>query len=124
MNRPTRIAFGVIAAAMFAWMLVLFTRSATIVEANSNGPDVTVDCGTIVAAGWPFDHSELDTETSGTDSDHVPSGTSLSPAAFDGIARDCADRRDTYLGTMALLAVPTTLLAAGAFFAGRRREPA
>ena len=121
MNRPARIAFGVASAALIVWMIVLYTRSARITEENSGGPNVQVSCGSVAAAGWPWDGGVLADEGGSFVSDHISSGPSISEAGYAGIARDCSDRREMYVGTMALLAVPATLFGAGAMFAGVRR---
>jgi len=121
---------GGIAAVLLLWMLLLLFRGPRFTTDNYGAEQQThVECGSVIAVGWPSDGSFLmDDNGGGFYGDHVASGpSSLTAQQRAGIARDCSERRDTYLGIMVLLAVPTSVLGAAAILgrpAAARRDPA
>lgn len=125
MPRNLRIAFGAIAAVLYILIIVLFVRGPRFTTSGYGDPVVKVECGSIMTVGWPSDASFVSDETSGWWGDHAESDLdSLPDGAREGVARDCSERRDTYLGFMIVLSIPATLLGAAALVArpARARE--
>lgn len=107
-------------ALLFALILVLFVRGPRFETSSYGEPNYMVLCGSIMTVGWPSDGSFVSTEDGGWWGDHVEDGPDSTPSgAREGFARDCSERRDTYLGFMIVLSAPATLLGAAAV-AGRR----
>jgi hypothetical protein len=108
-------------------MLLLLFRQPTIIydhDTDTFGV-VTVECGSVIGAGWPSDGAFLlDENGSGLYSDSISGGKSstMKEITRAGIYRDCAERRTTYVGGMAVLAVPTTLLGVLAILPRRRAD--
>ena len=122
-----RRAAAVLALLLLVWMLVLFFRQPTIDYApDDHFGQVRAECGSVVGAGWPGDTDFLlDDNGSGPYADSIEGNTAtMKQITRDGVYRDCAQRRDTYVGGMAILAVPTTLLAVVAILPRRRTVPA
>lgn len=101
---------GVIACLLYVGMAVLLFKGPSFTTSSYGEESVSVRCGSLIAVGWPSDHSFLDTESSTSWGDHVTGDTSVGTAGRLGIARDCSERRDTYLAIMMILAVPANLL--------------
>lgn len=116
---------AIVAVLLFVWMLLLLFRQPTITydrDTETFGV-ITVECGSVIGVGWPTDGAYLiDENGSGLYSDSIRGDRSsyLKDITRAGIYRDCTERRTTYLGGMAILAVPTTLLGLLAILPRRR----
>jgi hypothetical protein len=120
-----RRAAGIVALLLFAWMLLLLFRQPTITYDQDTEQFGVVDvrCGSVIGVGWPTGRAYLvDQNGSGLYSDGISGGRNLSQTTRAGIYRDCADRRTTYVGGLAILAVPTTLLGVLAILPRRRAD--
>ena len=123
MRIPPRRVYGLAASGLFVLMWFLFISSPTLTYEPDEGEDeVRVDCTSVLHIGWPTNSVDLlDENGGGPVPDHIESGGELpSDVVRNGIHRDCAERRATYTGGMALLAVPTSVLAAVAMTSRRR----
>ena len=98
-----RIGLGSLAAVLLLVMLYLFLGTPQV---TFTGSDLVATCGSVASAGWPED-SFLDTPDVQHLADHVPSG--LDATAVAGVVGDCDRQRTTFVGLMALLAVPTAV---------------
>ena len=101
---------GVVAALLYVGMAVLVFKGPSFSTSSYDEQVVSVECGSLIAVGWPSDHSFLDTESSTSWGDHITSGSDVGTVGRLGIARDCSERRDTYLALLMILAVPANLL--------------
>ncbi|GAB2595620.1 hypothetical protein [Microlunatus antarcticus] len=108
---------GLVLLAAMAFLLLHGPRFET--TAAFDDESVAVSCGSVLTVGWPTDHSSLSSENSRSYGDHIRSGKT-DFAGRDGIARDCSERRDTYLGFLAVLAVPTSVCLSALLRPGRR----
>lgn len=109
-----RVAYkvvGVLAGLLYVGMVVLLFKGPSFTTSSYGEQAVSVKCGSLITVGWPSDHSDLDTESSTSWGDHVTTDQSVGTPGRLGIARDCSERRDTYLALLVILAVPATLLA-------------
>ena len=107
-RRALGTAALVAGALLVVLMLFLGLHGPRFVASDSGGDELSVECGSVVAVGWPTDSSFVSSENSRVYGDRVRSGEADS-FARDGITRDCAERRGTFLGFMALLAVPASV---------------
>lgn len=108
--RDAHKVFGVIAGLLYVGMAVLLFKGPSFtIEDDGEGP-VSVSCGSLIAVGWPSDHSSLDTESSSWWGDHVTTDRGVGDAGRLGIARDCAERRDTYLAFLVITGVVANLV--------------
>lgn len=114
-----RAALWTAAGVLFVVMLYLFLVSPQL---SFDDTPATVECGSVAGAGWP-EEEWVDTETVQHLEDHIPNELLQEPNATEGILRDCDQRRTTYTGFMALLAVPTVLLGAVALRLPRKAKP-
>ena len=130
MSTKVRAGAGVVAAALFIWLLVLFFASPTLRYGPQIGAQgsVTVRCNSVVAAFVGDDHTydELADHDSYV-SQYVtvagtqPSGTVADPFAPDKlIDAECNRALSGRAGMIGLLAVPVSVLAAVSLL-GRRR---
>jgi hypothetical protein len=111
------VVVGGCALVLLAWMLLLFFRRPTITYDSEGSGAVRADCGSVISGGSRG--FLLSSDGSGLQTDAID-GTNLPPATRAGIQRDCQDRRTTYVGGMALLTIPTTLLTVLAITARHR----
>jgi hypothetical protein len=110
MARDAYKVFGVIAGLLYVGMAVLLFKGPSFtIEDDDEGP-VSVNCGSLIAVGWPNDHSYLATEGSTSWGDHVTTDRGVGTEGRLGIARDCAERRDTYLAFLVIAAVAANLV--------------
>ncbi|GAA3569730.1 hypothetical protein GCM10022197_27580 [Microlunatus spumicola] len=116
--RAPLLAVGLLLLVVMGFLLLHGPRFTT--TAAFDDPTVAVTCGSVLTVGWPTDHSFLSSEGSSSWGDHVRSGEP-GPEGRAGIARDCSERRDTYLGFLALLAVPASVCLSAALRPGRRK---
>ncbi len=122
------LAAGVAAVLLFGLMVYLFASYPVInYEPDEQIGEVRAECGSVAGAGWPGRSAYLvDENGSGPVQDSIDGTTSgnLPPErTTSAIHRDCEHRRATYIGFMALLAVPTAVLAVVAVvMSPRRRE--
>jgi hypothetical protein len=107
-SRGQRIA-NWLALGLFVLMIVLFSKGPV---PDVSGELVEVKCHSVAAAGWPSDHTYLSENGGGSGFDVLAGGDRLTPAMTAQLDSDCQQRRTTYVGTMVLLALPTTVLAA------------
>jgi hypothetical protein len=119
----TRTAFALAGAVLVVLVLVLALHGPrfTTSEVGDDGA-TSVTCGSLLTVGWPTDGSFVSSENSRVYGDHVRSGNP-DFVARDGIARDCSERRDTYLALMVLMAVPASVCLSAAL-ARRPAQPA
>jgi hypothetical protein len=117
MSVRTRLWLGGGALLLLAWMLLLFFRAPRITYDSQEFGAVRAECGSVV--GGSSRGFLLGADGSGLQTDFID-GANLPPTTRAGIHGDCQDRRTTYVGGMALLAVPTTLLAVLAIMSRRR----
>lgn len=110
---------GTVAVVLFLVMLYLFFAPPRLTFVDS--PE-SVDCGSVASAGWP-EASSVDDHGVQHLADDVPFTLTQDPAGLTGILRDCDQRRTTYTGFMALLAVPTVGLGVLSFLSPRKRKP-
>lgn len=103
----SRTPLAVVGLLLLAAMAFLLLHGPRFVAEGSDG-DVAVTCGSVLTVGWPSDGSFVSSESSRVYGDHVRSGEP-DFTARDGIARDCSERRDTYLGFLSLLAVAASV---------------
>jgi len=115
---------GVIAALLYVGMLVLLFKGPSFTTSSYGEEPVSVTCGSLIAVGWPTDHSYLDTDTTSSWGDHITTDRSVGTAGRLGIARDCSERRDTYLALLIILALPANLLTLLAVQGRRTRRTA
>jgi hypothetical protein len=109
-----RLLWAGLAAICAVLVVVLLFKSPTadFEPAAGGSGTVSVECSPVIRVGWPSDFSGLQPEDRWDHfSDHVDGDASLSSPQRLGIAQDCNERRDTYLGFIAVL----VLLAAGFF---------
>ncbi|NIK58532.1 hypothetical protein [Kribbella shirazensis] len=119
-----RGVFGVVAGLLYVGIAVLLFKGPSFTIEDDGEGAVHVSCGSLIAVGWPSDHSFLDTEGSSSWGDHVTSDRSVGTEGRLGIARDCSERRDTYLSFAVIAAAAANLATLVAVMAGRaaRRE--
>jgi hypothetical protein len=120
------MAAGIAAVALFGFMLFLFFRNPVINYSDSEHGAVRAECGSIAAVGWPGDGDYLlDENGGGSYPDSIDGDLNrISDLTRADIHRDCDQERETQLGFLALLAVPTSVLASAAITAALRRSPA
>ena len=123
MARSSVKILGVVAGLLYVGMAVLVFRGPTFTTSSYGEEPVSVSCGSLIAVGWPSDGSFLDTDTSSSWGDHVTTDRSIGTAGRLGIARDCSERRDTYLTFLVILALPANLLTFLAILARRDARP-
>jgi hypothetical protein len=114
-----RMTAGTLAVVLFLVMLYLFFGNPQL---SFKDNPATVSCGSVAGAGWPS-AEWLDTATVHHVADSLPP-SGVASEAVPGILRDCDQRRTTFVGFMALLAVPTVLLGALAMWLPRKAGPA
>jgi hypothetical protein len=114
-----RRALGVVAGLLFVGMAVLLFKGPSFVIEDDGEGAVHVNCGSLIAVGWPSDHSELDSESSSWWGDHVTTDRSIGTEGRLGIARDCSERRDTYVAFLVIAGSAANLAAVAAFMTGR-----
>jgi hypothetical protein len=119
MARGAYKVVGLIACLLYVGMVVLLFKGPTFTTSSYGEEPVSVRCGSLIAVGWPNDHSFLDSESSSSWGDHITTDNEVGTAGRLGIARDCSERRDTYLAMMLILVVPANLLTVLAIL-GRR----
>jgi hypothetical protein len=124
MGRGSYKVIGVIAGLLYVGMLVLLFKGPSFTTSSYGEEPVSVSCGSLIAVGWPNDHSYLDTDSTSSWGDHLTTDRSVGTAGRLGIARDCSERRDTYLALLIILALPANLLTLLAIQARRTRQPA
>jgi hypothetical protein len=107
---------------LFVGTAVLLFRGPRFTTEDDGEGAVSVRCGSALAVGWPSDAAYLDDEDRSSWSDHVLSDRPLSAAGRRGLARECAERRDTYLALAVAAAAAANLAAAAALT--RRRTAA
>jgi hypothetical protein len=110
MARGSYKVVGGVAGLVFVGMAVLLFKGPSFTTSGFGEEAVKVECGSLIAVGWPSDGSFLDTESSTSWGDHITTDRSVGTAGRLGIARDCSERRDTYLAFMIILALPANLL--------------
>ncbi|WP_020389497.1 hypothetical protein [Kribbella catacumbae] len=110
MARGAYKVVGIVACLLYVGMVVLLFKGPSFTTSSSGEEVVSVRCGSLIAVGWPSDHSYVDTESSTSWGDHVTTDESVGTAGRLGFARDCSERRDTYLAFLLILAVPANLL--------------
>jgi len=118
--------FGIMALLLYVGMAVLLFRGPTFTTSDVVDEAVSVSCGSLIAVGWPSDHSYLADEgsTSWSDHiDHIESGEGVGTPGRLGIARDCSERRDTYMALIVIAGVFANLLTMVAIL-GRRDDAA
>ncbi|WP_231445297.1 hypothetical protein [Brevibacterium zhoupengii] len=95
-----------------------FTAKETTVSGGPgqdsvNIADTRVRCESIIMLGWPTDRAypDEDAQSSSSWDAELPS---MSAEAYDAFSADfqqeCTERRDTYLGFIIMIVVPTTAL--------------
>ncbi|MFD7155500.1 hypothetical protein ACFV9C_12925 [Kribbella sp. NPDC059898] len=109
-----RKAWGIAVGLLYVGMLVLLFKGPSYTIADYAAGPVHVRCGSVIAVGWPSDHSYLGTDGSSSWGDHVDGDVNVD-AGRAAIARDCSERRDTYLALAILAAVAANLVTLGAF---------
>lgn len=114
-----RRVVGVVAGVLFVGVAVLLFKGPSFVIEDDGEGAVHVNCGSLIAVGWPSDHSYLDDESSSHWNDDFTSDRSLGPEGRLGIARDCSERRDTYVAFVVIAASAANLAAVAAFMTGR-----
>ncbi|MEU0093152.1 hypothetical protein [Kribbella sp. NPDC006257] len=119
MARGSYKVAGVIAGLLYVGMTVLLFKGPSFTTSGFGQEAVSVKCGSLIAVGWPSDGSFLDTESSTSWGDHITTDRNVGSAGRLGIARDCSERRDTYLAFMVVLAVPANILATLAILSRR-----
>jgi hypothetical protein len=124
MGRGAYKVIGVIAGLLYVGMAVLLFKGPSFTTSSYGEEPVSVSCGSLIAVGWPTDHSYLDTESSSSWGDHITTDRSVGTAGRLGIARDCSERRDTYLALLIILALPANLLTLLAIQARRSHQTA
>jgi hypothetical protein len=124
MGRGAYKVIGVIAGLLYVGMAVLLFKGPSFTTSSYDEESVSVSCGSLIAVGWPTDHSYLDTESSSSWGDHITTDRSVGTAGRLGIARDCSERRDTYLALLVILALPANLLTVLAVQARRTHQTA
>ena len=112
-------AFGIMALLLYVGMTVLLFRGPTFATSVDADIPVKVRCGSLIAVGWPSDHSYISDEGSTSWSDHVETRQGVGTAGRLGIARDCSERRDTYVAFIVIAGVFANLLTMVAIL-GRR----
>lgn len=131
-----RTVIGVVVLLLILMAVLLFrgprfTVGSTTIYVNDtagadvNVPDTPVRCGAVLTVGWPSDHADFDETTSWSTSTHysLPGriGVEDARAIRYGLDQECNERRDTYIGFLIILAVPTCLL--GALAISRPPQP-
>ena len=117
----TGTAFALAGAVLVALVLFLAVHGPRFTTSGVGDEEaISVTCGSLLTVGWPTDGSFVASENSRSYGDHVRSGNP-DFVARDGIARDCSERRDTFLTLMVLLAVPASVCLSSAV---ARRRPA
>lgn len=126
MKRKTHLAVHVlIYAGLFIIVVLLFHDPRfTASEATVNGgpgqdsidiPDTRVRCESTIMLGWPTDRAypdEYPQSSNSWDAD-LPSMPAKASAGISAdLQQECTERRDTYLGFIIIVAVPTTALMA------------
>lgn len=106
-----RRALGVVAGVLFVGVAVLLFKGPSFVIEDDGEGAVHVNCGSLIAVGWPSDHSYLDDESSTHWNDDFTSDRSLGAEGRLGIARDCSERRDTYLAFIVIAGSAANLAA-------------
>ncbi|HEY3563147.1 MAG TPA: hypothetical protein VGL05_37030 [Kribbella sp.] len=114
-----RKVFGVIAGLLYVGIAVLLFKGPSFTIDDDSAGRVDVSCGSLIAVGWPSDHSSLDTAGYSSWGDHVTAGRSVGTEGRLGIARDCSERRDTYLAFAVIAAIVANLATVLAFTTGR-----
>lgn len=122
MKRRTHPAIHVIFYAGLIIILILlfrdprFTTRETTVSGGAGQDSVEISetrvrCESIIMLGWPTDRAYPDDDpqpSSGWDAE-LPSMSTESYAAISAdFQQECTERRDTYLGFIIIVAVPTT----------------
>ncbi len=110
MARGSYKVFGVIAGLLYVGMAVLLFKGPSFTTSGYGEEAVSVSCGSLLTVGWPSDGSFIDTESSSAWGDHIKTDRNVGSAGRLGIARDCSERRDTYLAFMIILSLPANLL--------------
>lgn len=110
---------GIAAGLLFVGMTVLLFKQPGFVTKDDGEGAVHVKCGSVVAVGWPSDTAYLDDEGGTSWSDHVTTDRSIGDVGRLGIARECSERRDTYLALAVIAASAANLATLAAFAAGR-----
>ncbi|MET9315345.1 hypothetical protein ABZX12_26310 [Kribbella sp. NPDC003505] len=98
--------------------ILLFKGPEFTIEDDGEGA-VHVDCASLITVGWPSDHSSLDTEATNSWADHVRTDRNIGTPGRLGIARDCSERRDTYLAFVVIAAIAANLATLVATTIGR-----
>jgi hypothetical protein len=121
-----RMIPGVIALALFVWMIVLFVESPTITykDYDTNG-SYEVSCGSLLGTGWQGASTGylLDSSGGGLEMDDIGDLIAKPLATREGVAHDCANRRSANAGFIGLLSAPATLLAGLALRSRRGAAP-
>ena len=117
---------AVVAVLLAGWMLVLVTSAATR-DVRPIGEDeavARVTCDSVAETG-AADAFLLDEETTSARPEDidVSGGGSLDAIGRAPVERQCQELRVTRVGWLVLLAVPTSVAAAGALLGGRGRRP-
>jgi hypothetical protein len=110
MARGSYKVLGVIAGLLYVGMAVLLFKGPSFTTSSYGEEPVSVSCGSLITVGWPSDGSFLDTDSSSSWGDHITTDEGVGTTGRLGIARDCSERRDTYLAFMIILSLPANLL--------------
>lgn len=114
-----RRALGVVAGLLFVGLAVLVFKQPSFVIKDDGEGAVHVSCGSLIAVGWPSDSAYLDDEGSTHWNEDVTTDRNLGTEAWLGIARECSERRDTYLAFAVIVASAANLAVLAAFMTGR-----
>lgn len=114
-----RRVLGVVSGLLYVAVAVLLFKGPSFDIDDDGEGAVHVSCGSLIAVGWPSDHSYLDDESSTSWGDHVTGDRSVGTAGRLGIARDCSERRDTYLALIVIAGGAANVAAVAALVTGR-----